>query len=41
MSSYYGDKSRDIASWESFEAGDDDEALDISEVWLSSSLEAD
>jgi hypothetical protein len=32
MTSYYGEKSRDVPSWESFEAGDDDEVLDRSEV---------
>jgi hypothetical protein len=32
MSSYYGDNSRDVPSWESLENGDDDEAVDQSEV---------
>ncbi|KAL7418434.1 ATP-dependent DNA helicase II subunit 1 [Cryptotrichosporon argae] len=31
MASYYGDKSRDIPSWDSIEAGDDDDVLDQSE----------
>ena len=32
MASYYGDRSRDVPSWESFEAGGDDDVLDTSEV---------
>ena len=32
MSSYYGDRSRDIPSWDAFEAADDDEVVDQSEV---------
>lgn len=32
MSSYYGDRSRDVPSWESLEVGDDDEVVDTSEV---------
>jgi hypothetical protein len=32
MASYYGDRARDVPSWDSFETGEDDEALDISEV---------
>lgn len=32
MASYYGDRARDVPSWDSFETGEDDEAVDISEV---------
>ncbi|KAI9634077.1 SPOC like C-terminal domain-containing protein [Dioszegia hungarica] len=36
MSSYYGERSGGIPTWESFEAGDDDEAVDISEYQYAS-----
>lgn len=36
MSSYYGDKSRDVPSWESFENADDDDIVDTSEVYFDS-----
>jgi ATP-dependent DNA helicase 2 subunit 1 len=32
MSSYYGERSHNVPSWESFEAGDDDDIVDTSEV---------
>ncbi|WWD19602.1 hypothetical protein CI109_104064 [Kwoniella shandongensis] len=36
MSSYYGDKSRDIPSWDSFENADDDDIVDTSEYAYAS-----
>ena len=32
MSSYYGDRGRDVPSWDTFEAGDEDDVVDQSEV---------
>jgi hypothetical protein len=36
MSSYYGDKPRDIPSWDSLERGDDDELIRSEVGWRSS-----
>ncbi|GFZ48712.1 ATP-dependent DNA helicase II subunit 1 [Saitozyma sp. JCM 24511] len=36
MSSYYGDRSHNVPSWESFEAGDDDDIVDTSEYQYAS-----
>ncbi|WWC64593.1 uncharacterized protein I303_107204 [Kwoniella dejecticola CBS 10117] len=36
MSSYYGDRARDIASWESLEAADEDDIVDTSEYAYAS-----
>ncbi|WWC91681.1 uncharacterized protein L201_006627 [Kwoniella dendrophila CBS 6074] len=36
MSSYYGDRARDVPSWESWEAADDDDIVDTSEYAYAS-----
>ncbi|OCF44617.1 hypothetical protein I317_01504 [Kwoniella heveanensis CBS 569] len=36
MSSYYGDRTRDVPSWESFENADDDDIVDVSEYAYAS-----
>ncbi|WVR07687.1 hypothetical protein IAU60_004729 [Kwoniella sp. DSM 27419] len=36
MSSYYGDRGRDVPSWDSFENADDDDVVDISEYAYAS-----